>query len=183
MECAPRFRVAAPSIRIVPWAARASCWPLPQQLLPVSATGGGRRRCSGKNIYISQFWKICGFSRIAFSGKSRGHFRRFLRKRGAAGNPFSQALTRQIPLCRCATKGSPQLAWRTAGFQSIRSRQKKIRKTTFAQKGTADSLFQNKENTRPKYRVSISPPCSARCARTAPTRLRSRHGRRCAPDT
>ena len=23
----------------------ASCWPLPQQLLPVSATGGGRRRC------------------------------------------------------------------------------------------------------------------------------------------
>ena len=45
------FRVAAPSIRIVPWAALASCWPLPQQLLPVSATGGGRRRCSGKNIY------------------------------------------------------------------------------------------------------------------------------------
>ena len=31
------------------------CWPLPQQLLPVSAAGGGRRRCtlrifSGKNI-------------------------------------------------------------------------------------------------------------------------------------
>ena len=23
----------------------ASCWPRPQQLLPVSATGGGRRRC------------------------------------------------------------------------------------------------------------------------------------------
>ena len=22
---------------------------------------------SGKSIYISQFWKICGFSRIAFS--------------------------------------------------------------------------------------------------------------------
>ena len=39
------FRVAAPSIRIVPWAALASCWPLPQQLLPVSAAGGGRRRC------------------------------------------------------------------------------------------------------------------------------------------
>ena len=30
----------------VPWAALASCWPLPQQLLPVSATGGGRRRCT-----------------------------------------------------------------------------------------------------------------------------------------
>ena len=45
------FRVAAPSIRFVPWAALASCWPLPQQLLPVSAAGGGRRRCSGKIIY------------------------------------------------------------------------------------------------------------------------------------
>ena len=44
------FRVAAPSIRIVPWAARASCWPLPQQLLPVSAAGGGRRCCSGRVI-------------------------------------------------------------------------------------------------------------------------------------
>ena len=32
-----RYRVAAPSIRFVPWAALASCWPLPQQLLPVSA--------------------------------------------------------------------------------------------------------------------------------------------------
>ena len=36
---AAAYRVAAPSIRIVPWAALASCWPLPQQLLPVSATG------------------------------------------------------------------------------------------------------------------------------------------------
>ncbi len=41
-----RYRVAAPSIRFVPWAALASCWPLPQQLLPVSAAGGGRRRCT-----------------------------------------------------------------------------------------------------------------------------------------
>ena len=50
------LRVAAPSIRFVPWAALASCWPLPQQLLPVSAAGGGRRRCilrifSGKMIF------------------------------------------------------------------------------------------------------------------------------------
>ena len=35
-----------------PLAALASCWPLPQQLLPVSATGGGRRRCSGRIILI-----------------------------------------------------------------------------------------------------------------------------------
>ena len=38
-------RVAAPSGCIVPWAARASCWPQPQQLLPVSAAGSGRRCC------------------------------------------------------------------------------------------------------------------------------------------
>ena len=40
-------RVAAPSGCIVPWAARASCWPQPQQLLPVSAAGSGRRYCTG----------------------------------------------------------------------------------------------------------------------------------------
>jgi hypothetical protein len=47
-----------------------------QKLLPVSATGGGRRCCtlrifSGKIIFNSQFWKICGFSRIAFSREGR----------------------------------------------------------------------------------------------------------------
>ena len=40
-------RVAAPSGCIVSWAARASCWPQPQQLLPVSAAGSGRRCCTG----------------------------------------------------------------------------------------------------------------------------------------
>ena len=46
----------------------ASCWPLPQQLLPVSAAGGGRRRCPqreslyewlvGKMIFTAKkpFW-------------------------------------------------------------------------------------------------------------------------------
>ena len=38
-------RVAAPSVRFVQSFALASCWPLPQQLLPASATGGGRRCC------------------------------------------------------------------------------------------------------------------------------------------
>ena len=65
------LRVAAPSIRFVPWAALASCWPLPQQLLPVSATGGGRRRCwaslAERIFYNLQSGKICGFSRSAFS--------------------------------------------------------------------------------------------------------------------
>ena len=40
-----RRRVAAPCVCFVPYAALASCRPLPQQLLPVSATGRGRRRC------------------------------------------------------------------------------------------------------------------------------------------
>ena len=41
--CRATARVAALSIRS---ASLASCWPRPQQRLPVSATGGGRRRCS-----------------------------------------------------------------------------------------------------------------------------------------
>ena len=40
-----RRRVAAPCVCFVPWAALASCRPLPQQLLPVSAAGRGRRPC------------------------------------------------------------------------------------------------------------------------------------------
>ena len=68
-----RYRVAAPSIRIVPWAALASCWPLPQQLLPVSAAGGGRRRCtlrinSGKNILNF------AFGATAFAERSKRSF-------------------------------------------------------------------------------------------------------------
>ena len=38
-------RVAAPCVSFVPCAVLASCRPLPQQLLPVSAAGRGRRRC------------------------------------------------------------------------------------------------------------------------------------------
>ena len=44
-------RVAAPSIRC---ALLASCWPRPQQLLPVSAAGGGRRRCSQRE----RLWQV-----------------------------------------------------------------------------------------------------------------------------
>ncbi|HBO64110.1 MAG TPA: hypothetical protein DD472_08460 [Faecalibacterium sp.] len=39
-------RVAAPSVYFGPWAGLISCWPRPQQLLPVSAAGGGRRCCT-----------------------------------------------------------------------------------------------------------------------------------------
>ena len=38
-------RVAAPGVYFGPWAGLISCRPRPQQLLPVSATGGGRRCC------------------------------------------------------------------------------------------------------------------------------------------
>ena len=65
------YRVAAPSIRIVPWAALASCWPLPQQLLPVSAAGGGRRRCTlainQGIIYGFAFVALCGALQTLFS--------------------------------------------------------------------------------------------------------------------
>ena len=37
-------RVAAPSVCNGPWRGRASCWPLPQQLLPVSAAGRDKRK-------------------------------------------------------------------------------------------------------------------------------------------
>ena len=67
------YRVAAPSIRIVPLAALASCWPLPQQPLPVSATGGGRRCCtlgifSGKLFLISRLSRPAGRSKRIFTG-------------------------------------------------------------------------------------------------------------------
>ena len=46
-----RRRVAAPCVCFVPWAALASCRPLPQQLLPVSAAGRGRRRCKAERLH------------------------------------------------------------------------------------------------------------------------------------
>ena len=96
----------------MPWAALASCWPLPQQLFPVSAAGGGRRRCtldifSGKIIFISQFWKICGFSRIAFSRE--GSWRE-----AADATPLSAKARR----CRRARSPGGAVAQRLRGFES-----------------------------------------------------------------
>ena len=44
----PRCAMPLPGLRLPESASLslASCWPLPQQLLPASAAGGGRRRCS-----------------------------------------------------------------------------------------------------------------------------------------
>ena len=80
---AAAYRVAAPSIRIVPWAALASCWPLPQQLLPVSATGGGRRRCwaySAEELFlISRLSRSAECSKRYFHGRGRNGKRQLLR--------------------------------------------------------------------------------------------------------
>ena len=81
----------------MPWAARASCWPLPQQLLPASAAGGGRRRCtlrifSGKNILNFAFVALCGARQTHFHGRGRRGKRHL---HTLPGSP-SQALTRQL---------------------------------------------------------------------------------------
>ena len=66
----PRCAMPLPGLRLPESASLslASCWPLPQQLLPASAAGGGRRRCSqreslyewmvGKMIFTAKkpFW-------------------------------------------------------------------------------------------------------------------------------
>ena len=110
-----RYRVAVPSIRIVPWAALAFCWPLPQQLLPVfpflslcdifprpgevfchwrrsSLHSGHIQR---KNYFIiSEYRSVCGRSGIPFS------------REGFGTNSLSQSLTalpapsRREPLTR-----------------------------------------------------------------------------------
>ena len=47
------FAMPLPGLRLPASASLplASCWPRPQQLLPVSATGGGRRRCSQRESW------------------------------------------------------------------------------------------------------------------------------------
>ena len=79
-------RVAAPSVRFVQSFALASCWPLPQQLLPVSATGGGRRCCPnrgalGKTVNF-------GRSQVHVLGFTAGGGRRCCPSRGALGIPL-----------------------------------------------------------------------------------------------
>ena len=51
----------------VPWAALASCWPLPQQLLPASATGRGRRCCKSHPVGMSNVVAAAAFARGIFN--------------------------------------------------------------------------------------------------------------------
>ena len=70
--CCLELRVAAPSIRLVPWVALASCWPLPQQLLLASATGRSRRCCRSQWLGMSTVeavdrkisWLFCFSGRV-----------------------------------------------------------------------------------------------------------------------
>ena len=108
------FRVAAPSIRFVPWAALASCWPLPQQLLPASAAGGGRRRCC--TSIAEELFIISRLSRSAERSKRYFHGRGSNGKRQVQTLPSSpsQALTRQLP-----QRGSH---WRVGGGPADRAK-------------------------------------------------------------
>ena len=98
---AAAYRVAAPSIRIVPWAALASCWPLPQQLLPASATGRGRRCCKSHPVGMSNVVAAAAFARGIFN----------LTRTGIAAELTAASEQRLPPVggrCRIATKRGVQ---------------------------------------------------------------------------
>ena len=119
-----RYRVAAPSIRSVPWAALASCWPLPQQLLPVSAAGGGRRRCtlamfSGIIILYFAFVALCGALQTHFHRRGRRGKRQFAAPLSAkarrCGEKFLLAFSRLIS-CSSRFAQREQLPFPTVSF-------------------------------------------------------------------
>ena len=98
-------RVAAPSGCIVPWAARASCWPQPQQLLPVSAAGSGRRCCTGAFLPAGLFGGSYEL-RLPLFPQPLG---RALKKRSAApaSPPCFRRRRRSAPLLFESTLASP----------------------------------------------------------------------------
>ena len=117
-----RYRVAAPSIRIVPWAALASCWPLPQQLLPVSTAGGGRRCCtlaifSGKLFLIRDSETPAGVSESPFHGwgveGSSICSTAFCESAALRGYPFRHRLR------RCHLPQGDGFLWWRQGFRYI----------------------------------------------------------------
>ena len=85
----------------VPWAARASCWPLPQQLLPASATGRGRRCCRSRPVGMSNV--------VATAALRKGVFN--LTRTGIAAELTAASEQRLPPVggrCRIATKRGVQ---------------------------------------------------------------------------
>ena len=108
-------RVAAPSGCIVPWAARASCWPQPQQLLPVSAAGSGRRCCTGAFLPAGLFGGSYEL-RLPLFPQPLG---RALKKRSAA--PASP------PCFRRRRRSAPQLFESTLAAPFARQIKQKLR--------------------------------------------------------
>ena len=85
----------------VPWAARASCWPLPQQLLPASATGRGRRCCRSHPVGMSNV--------VAAAAMRKGVFN--LTRTGIVAELTAASEQRLPPVggrCRIATKRGVQ---------------------------------------------------------------------------
>ena len=85
----------------VPWAARAFCWPLPQQLLPASATGRGRRCCRSHPVGMSNV--------VAVAALRKGVFN--LTRTGIAAELTAASEQRLPPVggrCRIATKRGVQ---------------------------------------------------------------------------
>ena len=85
----------------VPWAALASCWPLPQQLLPASATGRGRRCCKSHPVGMSNVVAAAAFARGIFN----------LTRTGIAAELTAASEQRLPPVggrCRIATKRGVQ---------------------------------------------------------------------------
>ena len=85
----------------VPWAARAFCWPLPQQLLPASATGRGRRCCKSHPVGMSNVVAAAAFARGIFN----------LTRTGIAAELTAASEQRLPPVggrCRIATKRGVQ---------------------------------------------------------------------------
>ena len=85
----------------VPWAALASCWPLPQQLLPASATGRGRRCCRSHPVGMSTV--------VAAAALRKGVFN--LTRTGIVAELTAASEQRLPPVggrCRIATKRGVQ---------------------------------------------------------------------------
>ena len=85
----------------VPWAALASCWPLPQQLLPASATGRGRRCCRSRPVGMSNVFATAALRKGVFN----------LTRTGIAAELTAASEQRLPPVggrCRIATKRGVQ---------------------------------------------------------------------------
>ena len=87
----------------------ASCWPRPQQLLPVSATGGGRRRCpKGGAIGMSVSFRLdaespTGRKRAGLAAKASGFWTTHLVKLSLAQTAEHYRF-RDIVLCSSSGK-------------------------------------------------------------------------------